>query len=519
MSIITPQQFNTAARLMSLSYEWQDDGNKEVENGEVLVDGIPWVQWNEKEFQTNLQAIQERARLLLVFPADRIDPLRVYEHTEDFSFDDPPQVDQERIAATLMEVLPLPSKSCQETAFASYALRTFEELGFTVEIDDLPAQVAEMPSEQKAEFYCNNGQTAPTSGNLIALSKGNPDLPVWNLSFHLDTNQLTFVDITRDGDTIKPGPGTPLGADDKAGFAIIVETIRALQALEIPHGDIRIVGLVGEEQTAGGAQLIKPEAFQGDILVSIDGAAFNEIGQAAPTIYGGNITVRTKTSHPALIDQELAVDACAVGRDFLVGAGFQSDGHPFDDPNVILMSHFQSCGVEEENDGKPQTTSWGVPLAAPRNNTVPPFFTANWQMRSLRGEQASARMAEELKKTLDGVCQAAARGRTSVECEITGTDEPGLVGYLVDEYVPGIQLMLRSYGDIAGQQPLLAARQFGGFNGNFVKLRFDKEMILLDTGASQIHTDEETMNIPHAKRVARALLTAMINSYRYQQVE
>ena len=40
-------------------------------------------------------------------------------------------------------------------------------------------------------------------------------------------------------------------------------------------------------------------------------------------------------------------------------------------------------------------------------------------------------------------------------------------------------------------------------------------MVLVDTGASQIHTNEETVNIPHAADVARGILASMAESYQY----
>ena len=127
---------------------------------------------------------------------------------------------------------------------------------------------------------------------------------------------------------IRPAPGTPLGGDDKAGLAIILEMLRVIAAGKVEHGAIYIVGMVAEEDSAAGARLITAEAMAGDIAISLDGGDPVEIAHAAPTSYRGFITIRTQTSHPAAIHDKKSVSACAVGARFLAQAGFRPEGYP-----------------------------------------------------------------------------------------------------------------------------------------------------------------------------------------------
>ncbi|MBI2500231.1 MAG: M20/M25/M40 family metallo-hydrolase [Deltaproteobacteria bacterium] len=440
-----------------------------------------------------------------------------YEREDDLQwpFDPKSVIQPERLAKTVMEFLPIPSRSCEEILYTLYAKRLLEEvaepLDIQVAVDELPRRIETLDEERRQEYYCNNGLTPPNSGNLIAYIPGDKELPSWNLSVHLDTNQSSFDGMKREGDLIRPAPGTALGADDKAGMAIIIEILRVIAEQKIPHGDIRIVGLVAEEQTASGVQLIDADAFRGDILISIDGTDPLEIGRAGPTMYEGVMIVRTSTSHPMDFDEKKSVSACAVGSRLLHETGFRPEGHPPNHPMVILHSAFVSCGEE-----RGELTPKGEPTASYKYNTVSPYWTANWQMRSLEGHEAAARMVSEMRTTMERICLELSQNRTPVRCEIRGAEKPDLYGYLVEENHPSVILMnygIRSLGISAR----VTAKQFGGFNGNYVFSRFGEEMLSVGTGADQIHTNEETVSVEGMAKVARSILAAMIESYHYRK--
>lgn len=453
----------------------------------------------------------------LVFPASQIEPKKVYQRkTSDPIQNTDAMIVDENIADQLMQSLPIPSKSCEEAPFAGHAKDVLTKLGMQVRIDDtaqkVKDEVAKNP-QAKQKYYCNSGQTAPTTGNLIGfLPATDASLPSWNLSFHLDTNQVHFEGITRKGDTIYPGAGSPLGADDKSGFAIITEVIRAILDNQIPHGDIRVVGLFAEEQGGAGAKLIDSEAFLGDVLVSVDGTADKEIGRAAPFMYSGYITVKTETSHPAEMFKKNALSACAVGAKILTEADFNPTGQPSDGSQTVWLVYHTSCGIDEGAE-----TSWGNPKATEKYNTVPPYWTASWQMRDLEGLEHATTMVQGLRKTVERVCRETSVGKTEVSCEVTGTEDFRLEGYKIEEDFPTLQILERGFEKSKAGKQKVTATQFGGFNGNHIYSRFGEQMVLVDTGASQIHTNEETVSISHAADVARGLLASMVESYHYSR--
>ncbi|MGD2136672.1 MAG: M20/M25/M40 family metallo-hydrolase [Gammaproteobacteria bacterium] len=457
----------------------------------------------------------------LVFPDSLIEPeVRRYSYDPDTEAGvaRDAAVDTGFLVSTLLELLRQPAGSCREVAVVEKTREIFESLGkpldIRITVDDLPERFAKLSETDKTASYCNNGKTAPASGNFIAYIPGNIPAPSWNLSFHLDTNQSGFSGFRREGDILRPAAGTPLGADDKAGIAIAAELIRLIRDYRIPHGDIRIVGLVAEEDSAAGARLIDASAFEGDIVVSIDGTDPDEIGRAAPTLYSGFITVRTRTAHPAEIDKKRAVSACAVGARILHEAGFRPDAHPPGHPGVVLHSYFMSCGTDNN-----RLTQKGEPVADYQYNTVSPFWTSAWQMRNLEGAENARKLADSIAATMRQVCAEAASGRTPVVCEITGTDEPALTGYVVPEDAAAIRVLKAGFAQTGTRPATVTARQFGAFNGNLVKERFGEEMIILGTGADQIHTIEETVSVSGMERVVRGVLAAMLESWRYRRIE
>lgn len=440
----------------------------------------------------------------------RVDPQRVADASV------PPQVDPERMATELLDLLALPSRSCQEAGYVLEARRRLESvgasLGVQVRVDDLVTRYRSLGDDERLDLACNNGKTPPEIGNLVATVPGNPELPSWHLSVHMDTNQLKFDGMHRDGDLIRPAAGTPLGADDKAGMAIILEILRVIAASGVEHGPIHLSGMVAEEDGAAGARLIDAESMAGDIVLSIDGGDPTEVAHAAPTSYGGHITVRTHTSHPAAIDEKHSVSACAVGADFMHRAGFRPDGHPPGHANVILHAYFVSCGIDQG-----RLTDKGHPAADFQYNTISPYWTAAWQLRSLEGPGAAAELVAGLRATLDQVCRDAAQGRTPVLCEIQGTGKPHLTGYVVSDDAPSVRLLAAGFNQ-AGNPPRRNTQQFGGFNGNYIKERFGKEMVLVGTGGDQAHTNQETVSISGMAVVARSVLAAMLESWRYERV-
>lgn len=97
--------------------------------------------------------------------------------------------------------------------------------------------------------------------------------------------------IVTDGNTL-------LGADDKAGIAIIVSTIEHLiNNPEIKHGDIKI-GFTPDEEIGRGADHFDVEGFGADFAYTVDGGPLGELEYENFNAASAKISIEGKGVHP-----------------------------------------------------------------------------------------------------------------------------------------------------------------------------------------------------------------------------
>ena len=97
--------------------------------------------------------------------------------------------------------------------------------------------------------------------------------------------------ITTDGTTL-------LGADDKAGIAIIMEVLSELTKNEnLLHGDIK-VGFTPDEEIGRGADRFDVEAFGADFAYTVDGGPLGELEYENFNAASADIKIQGKNVHP-----------------------------------------------------------------------------------------------------------------------------------------------------------------------------------------------------------------------------
>ena len=114
--------------------------------------------------------------------------------------------------------------------------------------------------------------------------------------------------ITSDGSTI-------LGADDKAGLAAIIETIRVLKEDQIAHGDIQFIITAGEESGLVGAKALDLSKVKAEFGYALD--SNGEVGElivAAPTQAQLVCVVHGKTAHAGL-EPEKGISAISLAAE------------------------------------------------------------------------------------------------------------------------------------------------------------------------------------------------------------
>jgi len=198
-------------------------------------------------------------------------------------------VNQERLVNEFIELVKINSETKNEAEIAEVLKRKFIELGIDVYEDD---------SKEKTGHGANN---------LICTLKGNKQGvdPIYFTS-HMDT-VVPGQDVKpsiKDGYIVSDGT-TILGADDKAGLAAMLESIRLLQENDIQHGDIQFIITAGEESGLVGAK-----ALDGSLILAKYGYALDSDGEvgdivvAAPTQAKIHTIIKGKTAHAGLAPEK-----------------------------------------------------------------------------------------------------------------------------------------------------------------------------------------------------------------------
>ncbi|HLS10040.1 M20/M25/M40 family metallo-hydrolase, partial [Lentibacillus sp.] len=198
-------------------------------------------------------------------------------------------IDQDRLINEFFELVQIDSETGFESEIAEVLTKKFTDLGLEVKEDD---------SKEK---------TGHGAGNLICTLKGNKEGadPIYFTS-HMDTviPGNGIKPSIKDGYIVSDGT-TILGADDKAGLAAILETIRTLIDQDVKHGDIQFVITVGEESGLVGAKSLDGSLINAKYGYAIDSnGTVGDIIVAAPTQAKLNAVMKGKTAHAGLAPEK-----------------------------------------------------------------------------------------------------------------------------------------------------------------------------------------------------------------------
>lgn len=210
----------------------------------------------------------------------------------------------ERLLATLLELVRIDSPSGSERAVADWCARELRALGLEVR---------------------EGAPVGGECGNLVGTLAGTAPGRALTLCAHMDCVQpCEGVEPVVSGGIVRSAGDTVLGADDKAGVAAIVEALRRVRESGRPHADVRVVLTVGEEVGLRGAKELRAGDVAGDLALVFD--ADGEVGgvvTASPTHYTFVAQFRGRASHAgvepekgrsAIVMASRAVAAMRLGR-------------------------------------------------------------------------------------------------------------------------------------------------------------------------------------------------------------
>lgn len=180
----------------------------------------------------------------------------------------PVAVNETRLVQTFLDLVRQNTPPRHEKAASEIGHKILADLGFECAFDDAGEKVG------------------GNIGNLIAFKKGTiPDAPPIFFSAHFDTVEPTpGLEPVFDGEIIRSGGDTILGADDISGMAPILEAMHLLEEQSIPHGDIQLLLTICEEIGLVGAKHLDPERIKAKFGYVLDaGPPVGSFVYSAPT--------------------------------------------------------------------------------------------------------------------------------------------------------------------------------------------------------------------------------------------
>jgi len=201
-----------------------------------------------------------------------------------------------------------------------------EEIGLEVEQDQhgiVTATLAESRAEaERVVTLCAHFDTSPETTGKNVRPQVIESYPGGDITLPGDRSQVIRVEenpelAELEGRTLITTDGTTLlGADDKAGIAVIVETAAYLaEHPQIPHGPVRIL-LTCDEEIGRGVDHVDVDKLTADVCYTLDGPAFGQMDVETFSADLATVHVRGVNIHPSIAKGKM-VNALRAAGEFL----------------------------------------------------------------------------------------------------------------------------------------------------------------------------------------------------------
>jgi tripeptide aminopeptidase len=197
-----------------------------------------------------------------------------------------PHLQPDRLLNWFLEMVQINSPSGEEAAMCAYLKSWCDERGYPNQVDTEGNLIAEVPA-----IGCRHDSVLVLSGHMDVVP---PCLDIKPLVTGEGLDRLVQSDNT-----------TVLGADDKAGLAILMETLQVTEDQQLPRPRIRLIFTTREETQLQGAKGLSDEALKAGFAVTLDhtGVQGTVIHQA-PSYAEFKITCHGKSVHAGIMPEQ-----------------------------------------------------------------------------------------------------------------------------------------------------------------------------------------------------------------------
>ncbi len=377
------------------------------------------------------------------------------------------KINEKRLLDTFLKLVTIDSESYNEGAVHKHLLAELKKMGCTVFVDKAGKKI---------------GSNAP--GNIIAFLKGTRAGKPFLLSTHMDTvkpgkgikPQVKGGRVTSDGTTI-------LGADDKAGVAVVLEVLRTLKEQKPDCGPVQALFTLNEENGMGGAKNMDYSKIKGRDGLILDNESVSELLIQGPEVCDFKVTIQGAAAH-AGVCPEKGISALEVAAKAL---------------SMMKLGRID----------KDTVCNFGVVNGGEVTNVVMPLLTMKGEVRSLY----SKKLQKQIKHMKDCFAKAAKAftkrvGGKTIKPVIT-IETPQRYGALyVPKTAPAVKLVMaaaKKYG-----VKMVAGPSGGGCDAN-VMCQHGLVMPNMGVGCQNCHTTQEYLDLKEFYQAAAITLDVVLS--------
>lgn len=376
------------------------------------------------------------------------------------------QQDTKRLVETFIEMVEIDSESREECEFHNYLKKQLRKL-------DIPFV------EDDSMKITNLG-----GNNIIAKWRGNPTKKPIFFSAHTDTVApgKGIQVVERDGKLYSKGE-TILGADDKAGIAIIFEVLKRIKENEIETAPLEFIFSPGEEIGLIGSRALNPELFDAKVGYVLDSP--HEVGRVtvgSPHLYSYTVKINGKAAHAGLEPEK--------GQSVIATL-------------IEALPLIQNGRIDEET-----TANIGKVAGGEAINIVMDEIVLHGEVRSISDNKA-LKFLENVTTTV----QKAAK-KTGTVATITTTKLAE--GFKVTSHEPAMKLLKESLTQLC--LPMTEEVSGGGSDANSFQL-LGRNTVNLSIGYDKIHTTDETVSVHELEKAVNLVITLAQNALKEEYLK
>ena len=351
-------------------------------------------------------------------------------------------IDEKRLCRTFLDLVGIDGVSFAERPVAEFVKKYFSDLGLTVEEDGAAESIG------------------GDCGNLLVRMPGkNSAARTLTIASHLDTVLPTekLKVVEKDGVYYSDG-STILGADDRAGVAVMLECARVLVEEGGSPIPLELLFTVAEERGLFGAKALRKGWLKGEYLYILDSdGPVGRIVNGAPFGVKIAVTVKGKSAHAGM-DPESGVSAVVIAS--------------------RAIAKMKLGRIDEITTANIGTISGGQ-----AQNIVPELVDVVGEVRSIE-EERLRRQADHMEECFKSAAEEAGG-------EVVFYSHQDYSGYYFPEDSPAIELVSRAL-DRLGIETVMES-SCGASDAN-ITTGLGIPSLVLSVGYLKPHTKEESLS-------------------------